>query len=147
MASRRFFLIHALAFILVFMIWLAGAAIKKEAGTPMAALYYVLHIFPASVVFVLAAIEWQTISQQGPSTFSRHLGDWSFINQILHRIYWLMLMLLPLTGIAVFFDFLISRPFYQIHRLLFYAFLFLMLMNVLHSGLIKIKSCFARCDN
>lgn len=141
MASRRVLLIHAIAFILIFLVWLAGVAIKTEAGKPLVALYYVLHIFPASILFIFATVEWQTISQQSPSVTRLASRNWGYINQVLHRVYYLMLMLLPFSGIAVFFDFLASRPFYQIHRLLFYVLLFLMAVNLVHSGLIKIKTC------
>lgn len=145
MASRRVLLIHAVAFTLIFLVWIAGVAIKTEAGKPMVALYYVLHIFPASILFIFATVELQTISRQSLSFSNTGSSDWGYINQLLHRVYYLLLMLLPFSGIAVFFDFLASRPFYQIHRLLFYGLLFLMTVNLVHSGLIKIKTCCARC--
>ncbi len=48
---RKVLLVHTIAFFMLLLTWLAGEAIKTEAGTPFAALYYVLHIFPRQCYF------------------------------------------------------------------------------------------------
>lgn len=108
--------------------WFAGAAIKTEAGTPFVALYYVLHIFPGSIIFILILFEWLVRNQGSLSAVPRE----QLVNRALHRAYYLILLALPLTGIAVFFDFMAIRPFYMLHIGLFYLLLILVVINIAH---------------
>jgi cytochrome b561 len=92
--------------------WVTGAAIKTETGTPFVALYYVLHIFPGSIISILILFGWLARNQGALIEVPRdHL-----VNKALHRAYYLILLALPITGIAIFFDFMAVRPFYQIHK-------------------------------
>lgn len=115
--------------------WIAGAAIKTEAGTPFAALYYVLHIFPGSIIFILILFEW-LVRNQG--TLAEVPRD-QLVNRTLHRAYYLILLALPITGIAIFFDFMAMRPFYQIHNGLFNLLLILVFVNIAHTIVVKLK--------
>lgn len=115
--------------------WIAGAAIKTEAGTPFAALYYVLHIFPGSIIFILILFEW-LVRNQG--TLAEVPRD-QLVNRTLHRAYYLILLALPITGIAIFFDFMAMRPFYQIHNWLFKLLLLLVLLNIVHMVVVKLR--------
>ena len=115
--------------------WIAGAAIKTEAGTPFAALYYVLHIFPGSIIFILILFEW-LVRNQGTLT---EVPRDQLVNRTLHRAYYLILLALPLTGIAIFFDFMAIRPFYQIHNGLFSLLLILVFVNIAHTIIVKLK--------
>lgn len=132
---RKLALVHAVAFIMLLVTWLAGAAIKTEAGTPFAALYYVLHIFPGSVIFILILFEWLVRNQGALIEVPRD----QLVNRALHRAYYLILLALPMTGIAVFFDFMAMRPFYQLHKTLFYVLLVLVIANVAHTIIMKLK--------
>lgn len=53
-------------------------------------------------------------------------------NRVLHRAYYLILLALPVTGIAVFFDYMTARPTYLLHKILFDLLLLLILLNILH---------------
>ena len=108
--------------------WIAGAAIKTAAGTPFVALYYVLHIFPGSIIFILILFEWLVRNQGALAKVPRD----QLVNRALHRAYYLILLALPLTGIAIFFDFMAVRPFYQIHNGLFNLLLILVFVNIAH---------------
>lgn len=132
---RKLALVHAVAFIMLLMTWLAGAAIKTEAGTPFAALYYVLHIFPGSVIFILILFEWLVRNQGSLMQVPRDQR----VNRALHRAYYLILLALPMTGIAVFFDFIAIRPFYQLHKALFYLLLVLVIVNIAHILTMRFK--------
>lgn len=123
-------LIHALAFFMLLVTWLCGEAIKTEAGTPFVALYYVLHIFPGSVIFILILFEW-LVRNQGRLIHQPDMPRHLWINRKLHRAYYLILLALPVTGIAVFFDFIQGRPFYQLHSALFTLLLVLILFNAI----------------
>jgi len=135
---RNLLLIHVLAFVMLLVTWLAGEAIKTEAGSPMAALYYVLHIFPGSLIFILILFEW-LVRHRGS------LGDlsgmpWHLrINRHLHRLYYLILLALPLTGIVIFFEpaaaWLAARPVYRLHSLLFDLLIVLVAVNLVSMGL------------
>lgn len=118
--------------------WFCGNAIKTEAGSPFAALYYVLHIFPGSIIFILILVEWLAKNQSKlvrPPEMQKHL----WINRILHRGYYLILMALPLTGIIVFFDFMENRPFYLLHSALFNLLLVLIMVNLISMIIGKLK--------
>ena len=132
---RNLVLIHVAACIILLVTWIAGAAIKTEAGTPFAALYYVLHIFPGSIIFILILFEW-LVRNQG--TLTEGPRD-QLVNRTLHRAYYLILLALPLTGIAIFFDFMAIRPFYQIHNGLFNLLLILVFVNIAHTIIVKLK--------
>ncbi len=125
---RNLILIHVLAFFMLLVTWLCGAAIKTEAGSPFAALYYVLHIFPGSIIFILILFEW-LVRNQGKLIHMPDMPQHLWINRKLHRAYYLILLALPVTGIAVFFDFMESRPFYQLHSGLFTLLLALVVIN------------------
>jgi len=133
---RKVLLVHAIAFFMLLLTWLAGEAIKTEAGTPFAALYYVLHIFPGSVVFILILMEWSAASQKPLADVPRS----QLVNRVLHRAYYLILLALPITGVAVFFDFLASRPFYHVHSILFSLLLVLVFVNIVYTMLRKFKN-------
>jgi len=126
---RNLMLIHGLAFLMLLVTWLCGDAIKTEAGTPFAALYYVLHIFPGSVIFILILFEW-VVRNQGQLIHTPDMQLHLWINRKLHRAYYLILLALPISGIAVFFDFMNSRPFYQLHGALFTLLMALVAVNV-----------------
>ena len=115
--------------------WIAGVAIKTEAGTPFAALYYVLHIFPGSIIFILILFEWLVRNQGALTEVPRD----QLVNRTLHRAYYLILLALPLTGIAIFFDFMAVQPFYQIHNGLFNLLLILVFVNIAHTIIVKLK--------
>lgn len=133
---RNLVLIHAGVFVMVLITWLAGEAIKTEAGTPFAALYYVLHIFPGSVIFILILFEWLVRNQGSLSKVPRH----QLVNRMLHRAYYLILLALPVTGIAIFFDFIAARPFYRFHSALFNLLLVLVLVNITYMVIGKFKN-------
>jgi len=126
---RNLMLIHGLAFLMLLVTWLCGEAIKTEAGSPFAALYYVLHIFPGSVIFILILFEW-IVRNQGKLVHTPDMPLHLWINRRLHRAYYLILLALPITGVAVFFDFMDSRPFYQLHSTLFTLLMVLVAVNV-----------------
>jgi cytochrome b561 len=138
MPRSKLIAVHALAFLMLLMTWACGEAIKSEAGTPFVALYYVLHIFPGSIIFILILFEWLARNQEKlvhtPDT-PTHL----WVNRKLHRAYYLILLALPITGIAVFFDLMTSRPFYQLHSLLFTLLLALVLVNLCSMVIAKFK--------
>jgi len=129
-------LIHVAVFIMLLVTWLAGEAIKTEAGTPFVALYYVLHIFPGSVVFILILIEWLVRNAGSLSEMPRH----QLVNIILHRAYYLILLALPVTGIVIFFDFIAARPFYHLHSALFTLLVVLVLVNIIHIVIGKFRN-------
>jgi cytochrome b561 len=150
--KRKFWLIHGLAFVLILMTWLAGAAIGSHAGTPLVALFYVLHIFPASIIFVLILFQWQISSQAkqvAPAT-----TQIDHFNAAMHWIYDALLVALPLTGLLVFFDpaapkrlnlgqtgwwqqLWYDRFFFHVHGWLFDALLAAVLLNLLVTGVRK----------
>lgn len=132
---RHLVLIHVVAFLMLAATWIAGAAIKTEAGTPFVALYYVLHIFPGSIIFILILFEW-LVRNQGALT---EVPPDQLLNSGLHRAYYLILLALPITGIAIFFDFMAMRPFYQVHHWLFYLLLLLVLLNIVHMVIVKLS--------
>lgn len=131
---RNLVLIHIAAFLMLLVTWFAGAAIKTEAGTPFVALYYVLHIFPGSIIFILILFEWLIRNQGALSAVPRDQR----VNRALHRAYYLILLALPMTGIAVFFDFMAVRPFYLLHIGLFYLLLILVVLNITHMVTVKL---------
>jgi cytochrome b561 len=135
---RKFILIHVLAFFILLMTWLCGEAIKTEAGSPFAALYYVLHIFPGSIIFILILIEW-IVRNQGKLIHPPEIPQYLWINRKLHRAYYLILLALPLTGITVFFDVIKGRPFYQLHSALFSLLLILIVVNLISMIIGKLK--------
>ena len=136
---RNLILIHAVAFFMLAITWLCGQAIKAESGSPLVALYYVLHIFPGSIIFILILFEW-LIRNQGKLTLPTDMPRHEWINRKLHRAYYLILLALPPTGIMVFFDFIASRPFYQLHNALFMLLLALIGINLASMGIGKLKS-------
>ncbi len=136
---RRLLLIHVLAVFMLLVTWLCGEAIKTEAGSPFAALYYVLHIFPGSIIFILILFEW-IVRNQGKLVHVPEMPQHLWINRKLHRAYYLILLALPLTGIVVFFDFIKSRPFYQLHSALFTLLLILITVNLISMIVGKLKS-------
>ncbi len=127
--GRHLVAVHVVATLILLLTWWAGANIKTEAG-PFAALYYVGHIFPGSIVFILILFEW-IVRNQGVLIHTPKLPQYLWINRKLHRAYYLILLSLPLTGIAVFFDFFASRPFYRLHGILFYSLLALIVINLI----------------
>jgi len=100
--QRKFWLIHGLAFVLILVTWLAGEAITGHAGRPLVALFYVLHIFPASIIFVLILFQWQIRSQAKHDAPAAANPD--RFNALMHWLYDALLVALPLTGLLVFFD-------------------------------------------
>lgn len=129
-SSARAYLIklHAIIFLALLLVWYVGVTIKSVAGSPFVALYYVLHIFPACLISLLILVEWISKGKNDSAPPSlRHR-----LNHRLHQIYYRILLILPITGITCFFDFLPSRPFYLIHAWLFYCLLILIGVNVLH---------------
>jgi cytochrome b561 len=131
---RHLVFIHVAVFIMLVATWTAGAAIKTEAGTPFVALYYVLHIFPGSIIFILILFEWLARNQGALAEVPRD----QLVNRALHRAYYLILLALPITGIAIFFDFMAMRPFYQIHHWLFNLLLTLVFVNIVHMVTVKL---------
>jgi len=143
--QRRLLSIHAMVFILLLATWLAGVAIAPHAGTPLVALYYVLHIFPGSLVFVLVLFYLLNKADDGePKPISIPLPD--KVNGRMHHLYYGILLALPLTGILIFFEQakpaawndalwwiqpLYDRFFYHLHALLFDVLLGLVVINVL----------------
>jgi len=142
---RKLALIHGLAFVLLFATWLAGISIAPHAGTPLVALYYVLHIFPASVIFVLILLQWQISSQKPPkdNPDANSYGQW---NGFVHQLYDAILAALPITGILIFYEpkalvatpglatgwltqMLHDRFFHHIHAWLFNLLLALVVIN------------------
>lgn len=103
-------------------------AIKYESGTPLVALYYVLHIFPGSVIAIIILFEWLAKDRKKLTEVPKS----ALINSALHRAYYLILLALPVTGIAIFFDFISTHPFYQLHTGLFNLLLILVLVNIIH---------------
>lgn len=134
MVYRKLVSIHVAAFVMLLATWIAGAAIKTEAGTPFVALYYVLHIFPGSIIFILILFEW-LVRNQGALN---DVPPDQLVSRALHRAYYLILLALPITGIAVFFDFMAIRPFYQIHSWLFNLLLILVFVNIVHMLFVKL---------
>lgn len=143
---RKLLFIHAVAFILILVTWLAGASIAPHAGTPLVALYYVLHIFPASVIFVLILFQWQ-ISSQARRAASVGVQWSDRFNRSMHQLYDAILIALPLTGLLVFFEptashaplhenatwwirVLQDRLFYHVHAWLFDLLLGFVALNV-----------------
>ena len=131
---RNLVFIHATAFVMLLATWVAGAAIKTEAGTPFVALYYVLHIFPGSIIFILILFEWLVRNQGALIEVPRD----QLVNRALHRAYYLILLALPVTGIAIFFEFIAVRPFYQLHNGLFNLLLILVFVNIAHAIIVKL---------
>ena len=125
---KKFLLVHLLATFMLLITWLAGEAIKTQSG-PTSAVYYVLHIFPGSVIFILITFEW-LIRNQGKLIRTQGMPLYLWINKNLHRAYYLILLALPLTGILVFFDFFEARPFYHVHATLFNLLMALILINL-----------------
>ena len=114
---KKFILVHLLVIFMLLITWLAGESIKTQSG-PMSAIYYVLHIFPGSIIFILITFEW-LIRNQGKLIRTQGMPLNLWMNRYLHRAYYLILLALPLTGVLVFFDFIDVRPFYHIHSALF----------------------------
>ncbi len=135
MVYRKLALIHLVAFVMLLVTWWAGVAIKAEAGTPFVALYYVLHIFPGSIIFILILFEWLATSQRSLAA----MPPQEMVNKALHRAYYLILLILPLTGIAVFFDWTVSRLLNLLHASLFYLLMVLVLINIVHTFVTKLK--------
>ena len=135
MVYRKLVLLHLAAFFILLVTWLAGAAIKTEAGTPLVALYYVLHIFPGSIISILILFEWLARNQGSLAD----IPPQEIVNKALHRAYYLILLVLPLTGIAIFFDSTALRLGYFIHTNLFYLLIVLVLINILHMLVVKFK--------
>lgn len=127
--GRHLVAIHVVVALMLLLTWWTGESIKTETG-PFAALYYVGHIFPGSVIFILILFEW-IVRNQGKLIHTPSLPQHLWINRKLHRAYYLILLALPLTGIAVFFDFFASRPFYRLHGILFYSLLALIVINLI----------------
>jgi cytochrome b561 len=125
---KKFLLVHLLVTFMLFVTWLAGESIKDESG-PMSAVYYVLHIFPGSLIFMLITFEW-LVRNQGKLIRTQGMPLHLWINRNLHRAYYLILLALPLTGILVFFDFVEARPFYMIHSTLFNLLMLLIGINL-----------------
>ena len=125
---KKFLLVHLLVTFMLFVTWLAGESIKDESG-PMSAVYYVLHIFPGSVIFMLITFEW-LVRNQGKLIRTQGMPLHLWINRNLHRAYYLILLALPLTGILVFFDFVEARLFYNIHSTLFNLLMLLIGINL-----------------
>jgi len=125
---KKFLLVHLLVTFMLLITWLAGEAIKTQSG-PMSAVYYVLHIFPGSVIFILITFEW-LIRNQGKLIRTQAMPLYLWINKNLHRAYYLILLALPLTGILVFFDFFEARPFYHVHATLFNLLMALIAINL-----------------
>lgn len=152
--QRKFWLIHGLAFVLILATWLAGEAIAGHAGTPLVALFYVLHIFPASIIFVLILFQWQVASQakhDAPAT-----ANPDRFNAAMHWLYDALLVALPLTGLLVFFDpaapkalnlaqanwwqqLWYDRFFFHVHGWLFDALLVAVLLNLLVTGVRRLR--------
>lgn len=135
MVYRKLALLHLVAFFILLVTWLAGAAIKTETGTPLVALYYVLHIFPGSIIFILILFEWLARNQGSLADTPPQ----EIVNNALHRAYYLILLVLPLTGIAIFFDWTVLRLGYFLHTSFFYLLIVLVLINILHTLVIKFK--------
>ncbi len=135
MVCRKLVLIHLAAFVMLLVTWLAGAAIKTEAGTPFVALYYVLHIFPGSIIFILILFEWLLRNQGSLAT----VPPQQIINKTLHRAYYLILLILPVTGVFIFFDWTAFRLVYLLHATLFYLLIVLVFANILHLVITKFK--------
>ena len=138
---RTLWMIHGLAFALLAITWLAAAGIAPHGGSPLVALYYVLHIFPGSIIFVLILFEWLARNRAIAERMPTEPPAVRF-NHRLHQIYYLILLALPVSGILVFFDpaslsgdglarWLGSRPLYHLHADLFYLLLVLVVVNTL----------------
>lgn len=138
MPRSKLIAVHALAFLMLLITWACGEAIKSEAGTPFVALYYVLHIFPGSIIFILILFEWLARNQE-KLVYTPDTPTHLWVIRKLHRAYYLILLALPITGIAVFFDFMTSRPLYQLHSLLFTLLLALVVANLCSMAIAKFK--------
>lgn len=126
---RRLIPIHVLAFVMLLVTWLAGEAIKAHAGSPMSALYYVLHIFPGSIIFILILFEW-LVRNQGKLVQMPDVPWHLRLNRRLHRVYYLILLALPPSGIVIFFETMANRPVYQLHSAMFDLLLVLVGVNL-----------------
>jgi cytochrome b561 len=133
---RKLVLIHAVACVLLLVTWFAGAAIKTAVGTPFVALYYVLHVFPGSIIFILILFEWLLRNQGSLATVLPQ----EMVNKALHRAYYLILLVLPVTGIAIFFDWTALRLVYLFHAAVFYLLIVLVLVNILHTAVTKFRN-------
>jgi len=127
--DRKLILIHTFAFVMLLVTWAAGESIKSATGLPMAALYYVLHIFPGSVIFILILFEW-LVRNQGILVRTPDLSWHLRLNRRLHRVYYLIMLALPPTGIVIFFEAMKSRPVYRLHSALFDLLLVLVAVNL-----------------
>ena len=132
---RKLVLIHFTAFVMLLVTWFAGVAIKTEARTPFVALHYVLHIFPGSLIFILILFEWLVRNQGSLATVLPQ----EIVNKALHRAYYLILLTLPVTGVAIFFDWTAFRLIYLLHASLFYLLIVLVFVNILHTVVVKFK--------
>jgi hypothetical protein len=101
--QRRLTIIHGLALVLLFATWLAGVSIAPHAGTPMVALYYVMHIFTAGVILVLILLQWQ-ISSQKQQIFAPGSISYRRWNHLIHQAYDAILVALPITGLLIFYE-------------------------------------------
>lgn len=147
---RKLALIHGLLFVLLLVTWLSGILITDHAGTPMVALYYVMHIFPGSIIFVLILFQWLISSQTRRTSITEESlpSRWT---RILHRCYDAILVAVPLIGLLIFFEpaspnakvnaeagrltqlmqLMQSQPFHRLHAWLYYLLLALVVFNVI----------------
>lgn len=130
--------LHAIAFLLLLVIWVCGEAIKTKTGTLFVALYYVLHIFLGSTMSILILFEW-LLRNQDKLRYTRDMPTHVWVNKKLHRAYYLILLALSITGVAVFFDFIAARPFYRIHSALFTILVMLVIVNLCSMVIAKFK--------
>lgn len=121
-------MLHALAFGLLAVIGFSGAQIKTAAGTPFVAVFYVAHIFSASMLALWILFEGfvkQTVPSKAPSPGQR-------IHFQFHRLYDQVLLVLPITGLAIFFDASAWQFAYRLHVFLFDSLMVLVMLNAVY---------------
>ncbi len=92
---------HWLVFTLMLATWLGGYLIPAHAGTPGVALYYVIHVFAGCALFGAGLF----YLHPGKAGIAPHLlsADPHEVTKAIHRIFYYLLSVSPLTGVLVFF--------------------------------------------
>ncbi len=98
---KHLFVTHWLPFTLLAVTWLAGYSIPAHSGTPGVALYYVIHVFSGCALFGVGLF----YLHPGKEGIAPHLlsSDPHELTKAIHRIFYYVLSVLPVTGVLVFF--------------------------------------------
>lgn len=131
----RTLLLHAVAFGLLGIIWFSGACIKTAVGTPFVAVFYVAHIFSASILCLWILFEWFVKNPIALKALSLHQR----INLRFHRLYYQTLLILPITGLVIFFDASAWRWSYELHVFLFDVLMVLIVLNALYFAIQRLR--------